>query len=209
MLFLQWDLVCDRNYLVETSQSVFNFGVMVGAIVFTSLADCIGRKPVHLGCQYLMFCISLIIVFTPNYITFVVLRFLHGAVREVYFFDISSAVLKFPTDTFCYDRGAIYYLSKSKVFEFQFTFTYLEIKSLLFILETFPGRWFGWHRHGLRTLSSITANICGNSPGIVLGGCLDGTGVDSIPREELAIPPAGDHSALASHHRSHMVRPQE
>ena len=82
-LSLQWDLVCDKNYLVETSQSVFAFGVMVGAVMFTSLADKIGRKPVHLGCQYGMIVVGLAIAFAPEYVTFVVLRFVLGALREV------------------------------------------------------------------------------------------------------------------------------
>ena len=81
----QWDLVCDKNYLVEMSQSVFNFGVMVGAIIFTSMADRLGRKPIHLTCQYSMFAVGLVIFFSPNYVTFVVLRFIQGAVREVTF----------------------------------------------------------------------------------------------------------------------------
>jgi len=79
----QWDLVCDKNYLVEMSQSVFNFGVMVGAIIFTTLADRLGRKPIHLTCQYSMFAVGLAIAFAPNYVIFVVLRFVQGAVREV------------------------------------------------------------------------------------------------------------------------------
>ena len=82
-MFQQWDLVCDRNFLADTSQFVFNFGVMVGAIVFSSLADNIGRKPVILGCQFILICISLIVALSPNYITFVVLRFFQGAFREV------------------------------------------------------------------------------------------------------------------------------
>src|SRR6218665_3160058 len=81
-LFCQWDLVCDKNYLVETSQSVFNFGVMVGAFVFTMLADRIGRKPVHILCQYAMLVLGLAIAYSGNYVTFVVLRFFQGAMRE-------------------------------------------------------------------------------------------------------------------------------
>ena len=65
------------------SQSVFNFGVMVGAIIFTSMADRLGRKPIHLACQYTMLVLGIVIAFAPNYITFVVLRFFLGAVREV------------------------------------------------------------------------------------------------------------------------------
>ena len=90
-MLLQWDLVCDRNLLVDTSQFAFNFGVMVGAIVFTILSDRIGRKPVILGCQYIMIGISLVIVFSPNYITFVVLRFVQGAFREVLIFYTAAS----------------------------------------------------------------------------------------------------------------------
>ncbi|ELT94945.1 hypothetical protein CAPTEDRAFT_62237, partial [Capitella teleta] len=81
-IITEWNLVCDKNYLMETSQSVFSVGVMCGAVVFTALADRFGRKKVHLGCQYSMLVIGLIIAFAPNYITFVILRFLQGAVRE-------------------------------------------------------------------------------------------------------------------------------
>ena len=69
---------------METSQSVFNFGVMVGAIIFTTMADRLGRKPIHLACQYSMLVIGLVLAFAPNYIAFVVLRFFLGAVREVH-----------------------------------------------------------------------------------------------------------------------------
>ena len=75
--------MCERNYLSETSQSMFAFGVMVGAVVFTTLADKIGRKPVHLGCQWAMVVLGVGVALAPNYITFVTLRFFLGAVREV------------------------------------------------------------------------------------------------------------------------------
>ena len=68
------------------SQSLFAFGVCVGAVLFTTLADHIGRKPVHLGCQFAMIPIGLIIAFAPNYTTFIVMRFVLGAVREVLIF---------------------------------------------------------------------------------------------------------------------------
>jgi len=81
-LLCQWDLVCDKNYLVETSQSVFSVGVMVGIFVFTTLADRIGRKPVLLCCEFTMIVLGVAIAFSRNYVTFVVLRFLQGAMRE-------------------------------------------------------------------------------------------------------------------------------
>jgi len=65
---------------------------MFGAFIFTSMADRLGRKPIHLSCQYCVLVLSMVIVFAPNYITFVVLRFFLGAVREVSF-DFSIALI--------------------------------------------------------------------------------------------------------------------
>lgn len=75
--------MCEHNYMVEASQSIFNFGVMLGAIIFTTIADQIGRKPVHLACQWAMIVIGTAIAFSTNYTTFAILRLLLGAVREV------------------------------------------------------------------------------------------------------------------------------
>jgi len=63
--------------------SIFNLGVMVGAIIFTSLADRLGRKAIHLGCQFSMVIFGVAVAFAPNYTTYAVLRFFLGAVREV------------------------------------------------------------------------------------------------------------------------------
>jgi len=79
----QWDLVCDDNYLNELSQSVFYCGVLLGAIIFTWSADRFGRKLIHLGCQFTVVIFGVAVAFAPNYITYVVLRFFLGAVREV------------------------------------------------------------------------------------------------------------------------------
>ena len=56
---------------------------MVGAIIFTTMSDRLGRKPVHLACQYSMFVLGIILAYAPNYISFTVIRFFLGAAREV------------------------------------------------------------------------------------------------------------------------------
>lgn len=39
LLFLQWDLVCDRKSLAKMTATTFFVGVMLGAIVFGYLSD--------------------------------------------------------------------------------------------------------------------------------------------------------------------------
>ena len=68
---------------METSQTIFNGGVMVGALLFPALADRCGRKPIHLMCQWLLVVVGLITAFSPNFTFFAVFRFLGGALREV------------------------------------------------------------------------------------------------------------------------------
>lgn len=35
----EWDLVCERAHLVNLSQTIFMFGILVGGVLFGSLAD--------------------------------------------------------------------------------------------------------------------------------------------------------------------------
>ena len=46
--FFQWDLVCQKDYLKDTSQTVMVAGVMCGAMIFSVFSDLFGRKPVFL-----------------------------------------------------------------------------------------------------------------------------------------------------------------
>lgn len=36
---MTWDLVCERQFLAHTSQTIFMFGILVGNMVFGTLAD--------------------------------------------------------------------------------------------------------------------------------------------------------------------------
>ena len=79
----QWDLVCEKNFLPETVQSVFVAGVLVGAMVFPTLADKFGRKPIHFGCQYAMIVTGTLVAVMPTFETMSAFKFLDGAFREV------------------------------------------------------------------------------------------------------------------------------
>ncbi|KAI0240553.1 Organic cation transporter protein [Lamellibrachia satsuma] len=74
----QWDLVCDKNFWTDTTQTVLVFGVLVGAMIMTPIADKFGRKRTFL----MNACASSVVVFVTalinNYYVFTALRFLLG-----------------------------------------------------------------------------------------------------------------------------------
>ena len=80
---VQWDLVCDRSYLKDLTQTVFILGLVIGTLIFTILSDTLGRKPVFLFCQWAMVVVGVANAFAPNYFVFTVLRFFNGMLAQV------------------------------------------------------------------------------------------------------------------------------
>ncbi|XP_015429016.1 PREDICTED: organic cation transporter protein-like [Dufourea novaeangliae] len=75
-IITQWDLVCDREQLANFVQSCTMFGVLIGNLVFSIMADRIGRrKPlmIAIGLQSLTGFIS---AFVPWYGLFVLFKFI-------------------------------------------------------------------------------------------------------------------------------------
>ena len=46
---LQWDLVCERNFLAELSQSAYQLVALFGEIIMAWLIDKVGRKKMHIA----------------------------------------------------------------------------------------------------------------------------------------------------------------
>ncbi|XP_076443492.1 organic cation transporter protein-like [Babylonia areolata] len=81
-LMSEWGLVCEKEALTDVSQTLLLAGMMVGAVLFTSLADRYGRKPFHILCCLGMLAIGVASAFVPTYAAFLPLRFFLGAFQQ-------------------------------------------------------------------------------------------------------------------------------
>lgn len=84
--FLQWDLVCSKAGMGEMTQSLFIAGQGVGALLFPSLADHFGRKPIHILSLFIMMLSALISSVAPNYWVYAPTRFFCGVCQQVLIF---------------------------------------------------------------------------------------------------------------------------
>ncbi|XP_076443944.1 solute carrier family 22 member 15-like [Babylonia areolata] len=87
----EWGLVCEKEALTDVSQTVMTVGMMVGAVVFTSLADRYGRKPLHIVNGLGVLLTGLATAFAPSFVVFISLRFFLGAFEQG--FDLTGVIL--------------------------------------------------------------------------------------------------------------------
>ncbi|XP_075684793.1 solute carrier family 22 member 13-like [Rhinoderma darwinii] len=73
-LVTEFDLVCHRKEQTDICQSIYMFGLLIGAIIFGPLGDRIGRRPVILISILLMFSFGLGAAFVTDFYVFIVLR---------------------------------------------------------------------------------------------------------------------------------------
>ncbi|XP_066591897.1 organic cation transporter protein-like [Prorops nasuta] len=75
-IITEWDLVCDKAQLANLIQSVTMLGVMIGNMVFSIMADRIGRKNPLMIAIVLQSITGLISAFSPWYEMFLIFKFL-------------------------------------------------------------------------------------------------------------------------------------
>ncbi|XP_075692947.1 solute carrier family 22 member 6-B-like [Rhinoderma darwinii] len=74
----EWDLVCEREWMKELAQSTYMAGVLVGAIIYGTLADRFGRRIVLLTCLLQIASMGTGAAFSPNFSAYCIFRFLTG-----------------------------------------------------------------------------------------------------------------------------------
>ncbi|XP_036619748.1 solute carrier family 22 member 6-like isoform X2 [Trichosurus vulpecula] len=74
----EWDLVCSHRALRQLGQSLYMLGVFVGASLFGTLADRLGRRKVLIWTYLQTAASGTCCAFSPNFSTYCVFRFLTG-----------------------------------------------------------------------------------------------------------------------------------
>ncbi|XP_015609722.1 organic cation transporter protein-like [Cephus cinctus] len=75
-IITQWDLVCDREQLANFAQSCTMFGILVGNMIFSMMADRIGRKIPLMIAIILQVLTGILSAFVPWFELFLVLKFI-------------------------------------------------------------------------------------------------------------------------------------
>ncbi|CAH1373473.1 hypothetical protein MTP99_014862 [Tenebrio molitor] len=75
---IEWSFVCDNRWMGAVAQSMYMFGVFTGAVTLGNMADRFGRKPVFCWSALLQLVIGVAVAFTPDYYSFLALRYLYG-----------------------------------------------------------------------------------------------------------------------------------
>uniref|UniRef100_A0A3P8YPT5 Major facilitator superfamily (MFS) profile domain-containing protein n=1 Tax=Esox lucius TaxID=8010 RepID=A0A3P8YPT5_ESOLU len=74
----EWNLVCDNKNLNNIGSSIYMFGLLVGAVLFGSLADRFGRRSIILVGLAVQSTFGVGAAFAPNFYIYVFLRFVVG-----------------------------------------------------------------------------------------------------------------------------------
>ncbi|XP_064609235.1 organic cation transporter-like protein [Liolophura sinensis] len=213
----EWDLVCDKEYQMQLTQTIFVAGQALGATVMTILADRYGRKWVCIISQWAVFAIGVGTAFSPSILVFSILRFPTGAFQQGII--MTGSVL--PLEIIPVEKRAIVHLLGAGTWSISLTlisglgylfqehnWRYLQLAfssaSLVAILHTFlldeSLRWLYANNKGKRAAQIIQKAIRKNKADIntVLQACLD-YGDNKPMQMKVALKPVTLHPVTQDH----------
>ena len=79
VLLFQWDLVCDRKWIVATITTIQMSGVLTGNFVAGHLGDWIGRKPTYFLALIILIVFNVVAYFSVSWEMYAAARFMLGA----------------------------------------------------------------------------------------------------------------------------------
>ncbi|XP_042898834.1 organic cation transporter protein [Parasteatoda tepidariorum] len=88
----EWDLVCEREWLISFSKSIYNVGYLVAVLVFGQISDSVGRRPTLLFSYVLNVGAGFLSAFAPSFAMFALLRFF-TAVGGAGFYTVTFVIL--------------------------------------------------------------------------------------------------------------------
>lgn len=71
----EWDLVCEREWLVALAKSVYMFGFLLSVLIFGQISDWIGRYKVVVITYFITVASLVLSLFSTSYFMFIILRF--------------------------------------------------------------------------------------------------------------------------------------
>nr|CDS17205.1 solute carrier family 22 [Echinococcus granulosus] len=77
-IVIEWDLVCDKEWLAPLSTSMYMLGMVPGFWIGGITADSIGRRATTFAFWVLQVVVGISCSFAPNFVTYAVLRFVLG-----------------------------------------------------------------------------------------------------------------------------------
>ncbi|XP_011204556.2 organic cation transporter protein [Bactrocera dorsalis] len=77
-IIMEWDLICDRQWIEQLSQSLVMVGIMLGNMIMGVLADKWGRRPMFVGSCVLQLVSGCLVSASPWLWFYMLMRFLDG-----------------------------------------------------------------------------------------------------------------------------------
>ena len=93
----QWDLLCDRKWIVATITTIQMGGVLVGAFVAGHLGDWIGRKPTYYLSILILVVFNVVAYFSVSWEMYAAVRFMLGTGDGFFITVIYNEMVEFTT----------------------------------------------------------------------------------------------------------------